>query len=244
MRNSRIVVAVLAVMILTAFALPAVAQTEKDWDFTLAPLYVWMTNMEGDMTVRNNNVPVEADFGELFDKLDQVLTFHVEGWYQQRWGVFFDYFYTQLKDGTDAPPIDATIKNSFMELAFLYRYTSGDHALDALAGFRYTNMDVKLDVGMLPMRIDRDKNWTDPIIGLRWNWGFGEQWSLMARGDIGGFGVGTDFAWNLVGLVEWRPWKSVSFIGGYKALNQDYDEGDFKYDVLMHGPVLGVNIYF
>ncbi len=244
MRNSGIVVGVLVVLILTAFALPAFAQTDGDWDFTLAPLYVWMVNMDGDMTVMNKTVPVEADFGDIFDKLDQILTFHVEGWYQQRWGVLFDYSYLQLKDGTDSPPIDATIKNYLTELAFLYRHTSGDHSFDGLAGIRYTSMDVGLDVGMLPIEIDRDKSWTDPIIGLRWIWGFGEQWSVMARGDIGGFGVGTDFAWNLAGLVEWRPWSAVSFIGGYKALSQDYDEGDFKYDVLMHGPVLGVNIYF
>jgi hypothetical protein len=73
-----------------------------------------------------------------------------------------------------------------------------------------------------------------------------ERWNLILRGDIGGFGVGSDLTWNLVGLVDFKPWKHVSLFGGYRALYQDYEDGsgvnEFKFDATMHGPILGLNI--
>jgi hypothetical protein len=66
------------------------------------------------------------------------------------------------------------------------------------------------------------------------------------RGDIGGFGIGSDITWNLVGMVDFKPWKHVGLFGGYRALYQDYSTGSgsnkFKFDATMHGPLLGLNI--
>ena len=74
---------------------------------------------------------------------------------------------------------------------------------------------------------------------------FADKWKLAGRGDIGGFGVGSDFAWQGLAAVNWQPFKYVSFIGGYRALYQDYEEGSgldyFRYDVTIHGPVVGLN---
>jgi len=41
-------------------------------------------------------------------------------------------------------------------------------------------------------------------MGVRWNWRFADGWSLIARGDIGGFGLGSEFSWHALGLVEWH----------------------------------------
>ncbi len=66
--------------------------------------------------------------------------------------------------------------------------------------------------------------------------------SLVVRGDIGGFGAGSDFTWQALGLIDWQPFKYVSFIAGYRGLYQDYKDDNFKYDATTHGPLLGVNI--
>ena len=51
---------------------------------------------------------------------------------------------------------------------------------------------------------------------------------------------------NLVGLVDFKPWKHVSLFGGYRALYQDYSTGSgnnkFAFDATMQGPILGLNI--
>lgn len=64
-------------------------------------------------------------------------------------------------------------------------------------------------------------------------------------GDIGGFGVGSDFTWNVIGLIQWQPWKYAGILAGYRVLDQDYEDGSglgrFKWDMRLHGPVLPVN---
>ena len=61
-----------------------------------------------------------------------------------------------------------------------------------------------------------------------------------------GFGAGdtSERTWNAIGLIHFQPWKHVGFVGGYRALDVDYETGSginqFKYDMLMHGPGLAV----
>ena len=89
------------------------------------------------------------------------------------------------------------------------------------------------------------KKWVDPMFGLRWYWKFADKWALITRGDVGGFGAGSDFAWSAGGVIDWRPWKHVGFLVGYRALYMDYEDGSgsekFAFDATMHGPLLGVN---
>jgi hypothetical protein len=70
------------------------------------------------------------------------------------------------------------------------------------------------------------------------------KWRLRLRGDIGGFGIGSDLSWNLSALIVFKGWKHVSIGGGYRVFNQDYSDGNginkFAYDATLHGPMLGV----
>ena len=95
------------------------------------------------------------------------------------------------------------------------------------------------------MGAEGKQDWLDPFVGLRWRWSFTDQLQLSVRGDVGGFGVGSDFAWKAAALLYWQPFKHVGFMGGYQGLYQDYEDGSgrdyFKYDVTMHGPILGIN---
>ena len=69
----------------------------------------------------------------------------------------------------------------------------------------------------------------------------GEGWALRAWGDVGGFGVGSDFTWQAAALVGrssggWR----VEF--GYRALAVEFDDGELETDLVAHGPFLGVAV--
>jgi hypothetical protein len=49
-------------------------------------------------------------------------------------------------------------------------------------------------------------------------------------GNIGGVGVGFDFAWELAGLISyrfrlWGKGHYASFVFGYRPLYEDYEEG-------------------
>lgn len=221
----------------------------KNWDFQLAPFYLWAVNMEGDVTVRGTTAPIELEFGDIFDRLEGVLTAHFEAWYKEKWGFLADLNYVSIGDGLETRllTLDVDFETVITELGAFYRFTHGSHAFEPLAGIRYTSMEVKVDiVGARPRSLKETKNWVDPIVGLRYKYHITDKWLVSARGDIGGFGVGSQFTWNLVGLIYFEPWRHVGFFGGYRALDVDFQKGSgidkFRYDVLMHGPLLGFNI--
>ena len=70
--------------------------------------------------------------------------------------------------------------------------------------------------------------WIDPIIGLRLRHRIGPGDEFQLRGDIGGFGVGSKFSWQLAGgyshdmkIGDWTITNTV----GYRALSVDYSNG-------------------
>lgn len=218
--------------------------TSKDWDFILAPMYLWAVSIDGDQTVKGNDVDLDISFSDIFDNLNGALTFHFEGVHKQSWGFFTDLNYIVLKpeDGS----IDIDYNQILAEVAAFYRLIEAGLVIDGFGGLRYSSMDVELDFpGPLP-DVDQRKDWIDPYVGLRWNWNFAEKWGALLRGDVGGFGIGSDLTWNVVGLIDFKPWKHVSLFGGYRALYQDYSTGSgnkkFAFDATMQGPILGLNI--
>ena len=221
----------------------------KNWEWSLAPMYLWAASIDGDMTVKGVKVDVEESFSDIVSNLDGALMFHFEGVYRQQWGFFADLMYIRLNPDDESTPIgDISIdyEETLAELGGFYRWTTGAHAIDGLGGLRYTSMKGELGLpGPLP-DFDQRKDWVDPFLGARWIWPFADKWGLRLRGDIGGFGIGSDLTWNAIGLITFKPWKHVGFGGGYRVLYQDYSTGSgrnrFSYDATMYGPILGFDI--
>ena len=65
---------------------------------------------------------------------------------------------------------------------------------------------------------------------------------------MSGFGVSSDFTWQALGLIDFQPWKHAAIVGGYRAIATDYTSGSgrdkFTYDAIVHGPVLGLDVWF
>ena len=109
-------------------------------------------------------------------------------------------------------------------------------------------MDVELDISTPGPStvVDKRQDWVDPIVGGRVFLDLTDNLSLVLRGDIGGFGVGSDFTWNVAGLLLYDFdlfGKDASVVAGYRVLDQDFEDGSgankFAYDVTTHGPILG-----
>jgi hypothetical protein len=123
--------------------------------------------------------------------------------------------------------------------------------LEALVGGRYTYVGTELDFRLLP-DITADRDWVDPTVGLQAEWRISPKWAALVRGDVGGFGAASDFTWSAAGYVAYvfpvgSNVEGAVFVG-YKAIGEEYetDSGpsEFEWDVLLHGPVIGLTFKF
>lgn len=222
-----------------------------DWEFNLAPFYLWAVSMGGEMTTGTNTTPVEADFKDLASGLKALFTVHFEGTHKTGWGFLIDANYLTIGGQQTIPTpvpvaLDVDFTSVMTELAGIYRFSLGENAFDVIGGARYYSLEPEINITStlpLPSRINKTQDWWDVMIGGRYIWTINEKWNFKARGDVGF--VGSDLTLNVVGLFEFQPWKHVSLIAGYRYMGIDYENGSgadlFKYDMTMHGPLLGVN---
>jgi hypothetical protein len=144
--------------------------------------------------------------------------------------------------------------------------SAGYTAIDVLAGARYWRQEVDinlaltatLDVAGLTLSGTRaiaragDVEWVDPLVGLRLRHQLAPGQELVLRGDVGGFDVGSQFSWNALGAYSFQlgTHYGVTFSGllGYRALSVDFEKGSgasrYNYDVIQHGPVVGLTASF
>jgi len=226
------------------------AQDDNNWDFELAPLYLWAINIEGDTGVRGKTGSTRVNFGDIWGSLEGVFTLRFNAVYKKKFGMIFDYNYLDLgtERGTDVVAFEVGLKSQIVNLAGTYRLLDGVHQLTGLAGIRYNALEVEIDFIGTGLGADADKDWADPIIGARYGYQLSDQWALQFHGDIGGFGVSSDFTWQALGLIDFQPWRHVAILAGYRAIGVDYASGSgsekFTYDVTIHGPVAGIDIRF
>ena len=228
----------------------AFAQEDNNWDFELAPLYLWAVNIEGDTGIRGQTASTKVDFSDIYHNLERVVTVRFHALYQKKFGAFLDYNYLDLGSETQTDVVDlaTSLKNQILNIGATYRLMDGTHTLDGVAGIRYTAMELDVDLIGTGINLNEDTDWTDPIIGARYAYQISKKWALRLYGDIGGFGVSSDFTWQALGLIDFQPWKYVAIVAGYRAIGTDYKSGSgsdkFTYDVTVHGPVAGLDIRF
>ena len=255
-------------LVAVIFAPPARAEDPNTdgWQFKAAP-YIWAVSLDGDMTVKGNTVAVDVNIIDIIKESDSI--FALEGYFEARkgrWGGFIDGTYADLSMGGNVGPLstDVDFTYALVDFAVFYRVgtwplggasaNNGQNlSLEVLAGGRYTSMDVELDISTPGPStvVDKRQDWVDPIVGARVFLDLTDDLSLVFRGDIGGFGVGSDFTWNVAGLLFYDFdlfGKDASVVAGYRVLDQDFEDGSgankFAYDVTTHGPVLGMVIRF
>jgi hypothetical protein len=167
--------------------------------------------------------------------------------------------------GTLGTSLGLDIEMAIAEVGAAYEVARfGPLAFDVLGGARYwyqqanlsLNVTAAVDVGDLQIAGTRafarsgSVDWLDPLIGARVRYTVAPGHELVLRGDLGGFGVGSDFSWQAIGAYgfDFATYQGITFSGviGYRALLVDYVQGEgrrrYEFDMLQHGPVLGLSI--
>jgi len=88
------------------------------------------------------------------------------------------------------------------------------------------------------------QQWFDPYIGLAGRYNITPAFYLTAKGDIGGFGVGSRLTWQAYGALGCQITQKIYSEAGYRYLSVDYRNGGFLYDVATRGAQVTVGIIF
>jgi hypothetical protein len=232
---------------LVLVAPPAAA---AEWKHELAP-YLWGSAMEGTVGIGDVTAEAEMSFSDILDDLE----FGFMGTYRassERYSITVDAIYMGLGVTEKGPGgvLKADIDVDQVGLEADFGYVLGER-LTLFGGLRYVGLDADLRVtGPLgnELSASEGQNWVDPVVGAIYAWPLAEDWALNLRGDIGGFGIGSDFAWQGIATLRWQFSPRTSLAVAYRYLDMDYEDGKgsdyFKYDMATSGPAMGVIFTF
>ncbi|HEX7050462.1 MAG TPA: hypothetical protein VF188_09700 [Longimicrobiales bacterium] len=225
-----------------------------DWDVVVGT-YLWASGLDGQVGIGDNVVDVDIGFSDVIDHLDGALFLPIE-MRKGRWGAVIELMALRLSGqrGTPGPLFDAAeldVDQTLIEISPRYWLVRrGPLAVDALAGIRLWHLSSTLTLdpgpaaGLPDVPLGLGEQWVDPILGARAVADLGGRWLVHGRGDLGGFGVGSDFTWQLIGLLGYRLSSSTTLRAGYRQLDVDFEDEDdgFLYDVGTGGWIIGVTI--
>lgn len=227
--------------------------TPGGWTITIAP-YLWAAGIDGDVAAFGlPTVSVDASFSDILSNLD--IAFMGAGEVRNgRFSVATDLMYVKLSAGSDTPlgiladSVKLTVKSLIWTGAGTYSlYYSEQGNLDVMAGFRLWAVDNELSFsgGLLGgTSPSDDETWVDPIVGMKGRFSFSPNLYLTGWAIIGGFGVSSDFMWDVMGGFGYAFTPGFSLVAGYRGLGVDYSNGGFLYDVVQHGPIMGAAFRF
>ena len=233
--------AVVAVMV-AGWATSAAAQPPDDtWNVFVAP-YLMGAAMSGATTVRGLEVDVDMSASDVFSNLQ----FGAMGLIVARkgdWGFGSDLIWMALGTTVRETNVD------FNQGAFaFYGLRQLSPAADVTFGLRVNTLQGELTFTGPEITQNQDKTWVDPIAGITLRTQADRRAQLRLYTEVGGFGAGSDFTWQVFPTLSLKLTSKASLELGYRWLDLDYATGEnndeFRYDVLTQGPVFGFGFRF
>jgi hypothetical protein len=233
------------------------------WEFDVIPAYLWVPGFDGDVSVGISggegeiiDSPVDTGSEDSLVDLDFGWLLHVEA-RKRRWSLMVDGLYTKLQKDAKAglPELDLAIQTWLVDFGAWYNVYqrplgAGDGQylnLELLAGGRYISMDVDVDLFDRLISVGANEQGIDPIFGARLSADLTRKFAASLRGDVGG-GVTTNLTWSLSGFLGYYFTRSFGVWGGYRAMYLEFDEGSgedqFKVDLTLTGPIVGLGFRF
>jgi hypothetical protein len=214
-----------------------------DWEFTP---YLWAAGVDGTVTVRGREIPVDVSFQDILEKFEGGGSFALNG-QKGRVGFLSEVFFLRLTDdrGTPGPlfnNVTTDLTAWLVETGLAYRLLGREESwLDLLAGARFWSLDTEVDFqgGALGgRRFTTSRSWTDPIVGGRARVAVTPKLAVLLRGDYGGFGAASEATWQFLGGIGWRTARRQELKAGYRIISVDRVRGDSAADIELNGPIL------
>ncbi len=241
------------------------AENPGGWEYSVAPLYLWGKNIEGEAGIGPVTAPMELDFqDDILENLDAAFAIHFEA-KQGDLTLFAEYNFARLDPGVEqvvgpvTAKVDVEFEDTMWELGVAYVVVATESTeWEVLGGVRYIEQDVDIKInlepagqgdgpGLLPSRITGGDDWLHGFGGVRVTTEISERWSFRARADMG-YKSSSDKSVHAIGMFDYRFRDWVSVFMGYRFLDIDYEGGSgldrYAFDGDQQGPLLGFTFYF
>ncbi len=231
------------------------ATLTKKWHYRVEP-YMMFPNMSGSTGVEALPlVDVDASASDILGKLQIGGMLYLEA-SNGNWSINSDLLFMNLKqDITSSTLINSgkvNAKQLGWEIAGLKRITPW---LEFGIGGLLNSLEIDMNItrnqvggGTISQSGKKSKTWFDPMLITRLTTPAGKKFIGQFRGEVGGFGIGSDFAWQVQALAGYRFSKLFDMTAGYRAIGLDYSSGEgvntFVYDMITFGPVLRFGFSF
>jgi hypothetical protein len=207
-------------------------------------VYGWMAGATGEFRPFSGAPTLEFDnsFGEVLEDLDTAF-FASALVRRERFVAVADVSYASLsRDGLVPPGIPASGEVSQLAItaaAGIRLEDSAELTIDVLAGARLWNLDGNVEVPLAGVSIAPEKTFVDPIVATRVNAQIAPRLSALVHVDIGGFGVGSDFTFQLLGTLNYRAGRRFYVSAGWRHLHLDYEDAGTRFEGSQTGPLIG-----
>jgi hypothetical protein len=242
--------AIVVAVLLGAFAPLAQAQQDPgDWRKSVF-LYGMGAMIEGDAQVGDLQVDVDMNLSDFFDnlKFGAMAAYRIEN---DQWSFTGDVTYMNLGASKTTQQGRASAGLDVEQITVMA--TAGRRVaphLEALVSLAYFDVSADLRARLLQQvrTASRDANWVDPLIGFNYEIPVSSRVRYTLRGDIGGFGIGSDLTWHALTKFTYQQSDRFSWYLGYRAIAYDYEDGKGRnyqnYDLVQHGPGAGIAFAF
>lgn len=233
---------------------------ESGWsnEFQVYGLGIWM---KGDTRISRMQNKADINMGpdDIYGNLKLGAMVHYEGLAANGWGIWLDYAFMNLGFKTDTDFIDGStgFYQGILEAFVKYRSPLKVGYIDYYGGIRWWHNDIDMNynldtahLGTIPLHWSGTYDWYDPVIGARWTYPINEKWSFRLRGDVGGFGIASDFTAAVETVALYDISEEWQLKMSFKSLWVDYEEGTegtkdyFAYDTVNFGPIIGITYKF
>jgi hypothetical protein len=216
---------------------------EPGWRFEIAP-YLWAATLDGNTAGSGTGSPIDPGYSFFsMENLQGVFMLAARASHGP-WHVQVDSMYVDYEDSFALGPITSTvgIDGGFVELTG-GRWVGENPDWQWFAGARNVSLRTRVSLTPGPEGEGR-KTWLDPILGLRYSHGLSGNWTLLLRGDVGGFGVASDFTYHLLVAGQYAFNETIAVSVGYRLLNLDFQKDDYLMDLSARGLGLGLSFRF
>lgn len=114
--------------------------------------------------------------------------------------------------------------------------------IDGLTGFRYWHLGA--DFTLAPIAgggsLSKSLNWVDPLAGARIKFPISRKLTAAIQGDTGGWGVGSQLDYQLLGALSYRIKPRWAVDAGWRYMYTDYRDSLVHSRVAQSGIVIGV----